>query len=329
MNQSISSKPNVLVLGAKGRFGTAAVNAFAAAGWHVRALSRRADATYPVGVTAITADAMDSAALCAAADGADVVINGLSPLYTEWEELARDLADHALKAAKSSGALLMMPGNVYNYGRQIPGELDVDTPQVGDHAKARIRIEIEQQMRDEAENGLNSLVVRAGDFFGGKVGGSWFDLVIAKSLKQEKLVYPGAPDVPHSWSYLPDLAQTFVHLAEQRGQFVGAHSVHFDGHTVTGEQLHAEVEAVLGRPLKRATMPWGLVRFAAWFSPMLAATLDMRYLWQRAHRLNDSSLRQHLKAVPHTSLEQALAVSLSDLGLLPTRQNGGTGLGKA
>ena len=329
MNQTISAKPTVLVLGAKGRFGAAAVNAFAAAGWQVRAQSRRADATYPAGVMAITADAMDSAALCAAAEGVDVVINGLSPLYTEWEELARDLADHALKAAKSSGALLMLPGNVYNYGREIPSELNVDTPQVGDHAKARIRIEIEQQMSDAAADGVSSLVVRAGDFFGGKVSGSWFDLVIAKSLKQEKLVYPGAPDVPHSWSYLPDLAQTFVHLAEQRSQFVGAHTVHFVGHTVTGEQLHAEVEAVLGRPLKRATMPWGLVRLAAWFSPMLAATLDMRYLWQRAHRLNDSSLRQHLKAVPHTSLAQALAVSLNDLGLLPTRNKGASGLSNA
>ncbi|MBK7685298.1 MAG: oxidoreductase [Rhodocyclaceae bacterium] len=258
-----------------------------------------------------------------------MVINGLSPLYTEWEELARDLADHALKAAKSSGALLMLPGNVYNYGRQIPSELDVDTPQVGDHAKARIRIEIEQQMRDAADDGVSSLVVRAGDFFGGKVGGSWFDLVIAKSLKDEKLVYPGAPDVPHSWSYLPDLAQTFVHLAERRSQFVGAHTVHFDGHTLTGEQLHTEVEAVLGRPLKRATMPWGLVRLAAWFSPMLAATLDMRYLWQRAHRLNDNSLRQHLNSVPHTSLAQALAVSLNDLGLLPTRNKGASGLSNA
>ncbi len=329
MNQTMSAKPTVLVLGAKGRFGAAAVNAFAAAGWQVRAQSRRDDATYPAGVTAISADAMDSAALCAAAEGADVVINGLNPIYTEWEELARDLADHALKAAKSSGALLMLPGNVYNYGRQIPSELDLDTPQVGDHAKARIRIEIEQQMCDAAQDGVSSLVVRAGDFFGGKVGGSWFDLVITKSLKQEKLVYPGAPDVPHSWSYLPDLAQTFVHLAEQRSQFVGAHTVHFNGHTVTGEELHTEVEAVVGRPLKRATMPWGLVRLAAWFSPMLAATLDMRYLWQRAHRLNDRSLRQHLNIVPHTTLAQALAMSLNDLGLLPARKDGGTGLGSA
>ena len=90
-----SSSPTVLVLCAKGRIGTAAVNAFAPAGWQVRAQSRRADASYPAVVTSITADAMDSAALCAAAEGADVVINGLSPLYTEWEELARDLADHA------------------------------------------------------------------------------------------------------------------------------------------------------------------------------------------------------------------------------------------
>ena len=36
------SRPTVLVLGANGRFGAAAVNAFAAAGWRVLAQLRRA-----------------------------------------------------------------------------------------------------------------------------------------------------------------------------------------------------------------------------------------------------------------------------------------------
>ena len=85
MNQPNPVRPTVLVLGAKGRFGAAAVNAFAAAGWQVRAQSRRAEAIYPAGVEAIIADAMDSTALSAAAEGVDVVINGLSPLYTEGE----------------------------------------------------------------------------------------------------------------------------------------------------------------------------------------------------------------------------------------------------
>ncbi len=309
--------PTVLILGARGRFGAAAVKAFAAAGWQVRAQSRRASASPEKGVTVITADAMDAAALSRAAQGADVIVNALNPLYTEWEELASDLADHALQAARSSGALLMMPGNVYNYGRQLPALLKSDTAELGDHAKARIRIEIEQHLRDAAvTDGVRSLVVRAGDFFGGEGRGSWFDLVIAKSLRRGKLVYPGTPDLEHAWAYLPDLAETFVQLAEQRTRFTGAHRVHFAGHTFSGNQLHTEVEAIVGRPLKQPGLPWGLLRIAALFSPMMSATMEMRYLWQRPHALDDSSLRFFLPVVPHTPLPMALVTALSGLGVL-------------
>lgn len=313
--------PTVLVLGARGRFGAAAVKAFAAAGWQVRAQSRRAKpaASQENGVTVIAADAMDVAALCRAAEGADVIVNALNPLYTEWEELARDLADHALQAARSSGALLMMPGNVYNYGRQLPAMLKSDTPELGDHAKARIRIEIEQHLRDAAvADGVRSVVVRAGDFFGGEGRGSWFDLVITKSLRRGKLVYPGTPDLDHAWAYLPDLAETFVQLAAQRTRFTGAHRLHFAGHTFSGNQLRAEVESVMGRSLKQAGLPWGLLRIAALISPMMAATLEMRYLWQRPHALDDGSLRALLPVVPHTPLPKALAASLFELGVLST-----------
>ena len=62
------STPTVLILGAGGRFGAAAVQAFAAAGWQVLAQQRRAPAQPLPGLSRhLAVDLADTAALAAAA----------------------------------------------------------------------------------------------------------------------------------------------------------------------------------------------------------------------------------------------------------------------
>ncbi|MHB1676973.1 MAG: NAD-dependent epimerase/dehydratase family protein [Sulfuriferula sp.] len=311
--------PSVLILGAHGRFGMAATRAFSLAGWHVRAQSRRNYASWPAGVEVILFDAMHAEALSATAQGMDVIVNALNPLYTEWERFALRLATNALAAAEASGALLMFPGNVYNFGKALPPELLLNTPQVGNHSKARIRIEIEQQLRLAAARGVNSMVVRSGDFFGGDGRGSWFDLVIAKSLNQGKMMYPGPLDVPHTWAYLPDFAATFVRLATLRMQLNGANIFHFPGHVLTGRELHRMLEQASERQLRLVRLPWGLIRLMSIFSPMSRAILEMRYLWQRPFVLEDSALYELIGELPHTPGLSALAASLNALGLTTRR----------
>jgi nucleoside-diphosphate-sugar epimerase len=311
-------KPTVLVLGAAGRIGQVLVTAFADAGWSVRAQSRKrlpdALMDHPQ-VQPVRCDAFDAAALQVAAQGAAVVVHALNPPYTEWDRLALPLVDAAITAARSSGALLMLPGNVYNFGSELPADLTLSTPERGDIPKARIRIETEARMA--AASDLDSVVIRAGDFFGGPGRGSWFDLVMTTRLKSGRLVQPGATDLPHAWAYLPDLAQTFVRVADKRAELHGHHRLHFAGHSVSGDAMRDAFESVLGRPLRDAALPWGLMRLAAPLVPAWREVLVMRYLWQRPHRLDDSSLRELIGAPPRTPLPQAVAAALDELGLLP------------
>ena len=319
-------KPSVLILGAGGRFCSAAIVAFAKAGWRVRAQTRKARADWPIGVEAVVVDAMQSDALCCVAQGVDVVVNGINPLYTEWERLARPLAANALAAATAAKALLMFPGNVYNFSSALPAELLPDTPQVGNFSKARIRIEIEEQMRAAAAEGTNSVVVRAGEFFGGTGRGAWFDRVIVKSLGQGKIVYPGPSNVTHAWAYLPDLAETFVRLAERREQLSGASCFHFNGDGITGIELHKALEKVSGRSLRLRPLQWLPIRLAAPFVPMARAILEMQFLWRRPHTLNGDGLKQLLGEVPRTPLTLALAAALRDLDL-PVIETAAVGIG--
>ncbi|MBC7995302.1 MAG: NAD(P)H-binding protein [Rhizobacter sp.] len=309
---------NVLILGAAGRIGQALVSAFAEAGWSVRAQARKplptALAAHPR-VQAVRCDALDAHALRAAAQGVQVVIHALNPPYTQWDKLALPLLDAAIGAARESGALLMLPGNVYNFGSDLPARLSPGTPQRGDTPKARLRIETESRMATTP--GLRSVVIRAGDFFGGPGRGTWLDMALASRVNKGRFVYPGALDTLHAWAYLPDLAQAFVRVADRHAELAGHHALHFAGHAVTGAQLHEAMQTAMGRDLKAADLPWGLIRVGALLVPMWRELLVMRYLWQRPHQLDDEGLRDLIGPLPQTPLHQAVRASLGELGLLP------------
>ena len=322
----------VLILGAAGRIGQVLAPAFADAGWEVRAQARKPLPAALAGdprVRPIQCDATDLAALTTAARGATAIVNALNPPYTEWDRLALPLADAALAVARASGALLMLPGNVYNFGRELPPLLALATPERGDTPKARIRIEMEARLRAAAVNGVDSVVIRAGDFFGGPGTGTWLDMMLASKIGKGKFIYPGNPDIAHAWAYLPDLAQVFVRVAGQRAQLRGHHRLHFAGHTLTGSAFKAALEVLVGRELRTRNLPWGVIRLAAPFVPMWRELLTMRYLWERPHALDEQVLRGLIGAVPHTPLPQALRAAMAERevlhGIAPSPSGRGLG----
>ena len=314
----------VLVLGANGRLGRAATLAFAAAGWQVLAQLRRAPrAPLPPGVRLLQCDALDVATLSAAAQGTQVIVHALSPDYTRWASLLPAITTATLALARATGATLMLPGNVYNFGRQLPPVLREDTPFAADHPKAAQRIALEAALAASAQPAasggpVRSIVIRAGDFLGDS--GTWIDLAMAKGLARGRFTQVGPAALAHAWAWLPDLAQVFVQVAERRAALPAHAVLHFAGHTLTGARLQQAFETALGRPLRSARFPWPLLRLAAPFSPMLRALVEMRHLWQRPHRLDGQGLQALLGTVPHTPLPLVVGRCLALLQATPAGQ---------
>ncbi len=308
------SGASVLVLGANGRLGRAATLAFAAAGWRVCAQVRRAPrAPLPASVQTLVCDALDAATLRPAARGAAVIVHALSPDYAHWDRLLPPLTKAVTALAADSGATLMLPGNVYNFGNALPPRLTEHTPFVASHPKAAQRIALEAALADAAgTHGMRSIVLRAGDFIGDT--GTWIDLALAKGIARGRFTHMGPADLPHAWAWLPDLARVFVALAERREAVAasfGDHAVlHYAGLTLSGAELQAAFERVLGRPLRRAHFPWPLLRLGAPFSPLLRTLVEMRYLWQRPHQLDDARLRSLLGTLPTTPLDDVVRGAL-------------------
>jgi nucleoside-diphosphate-sugar epimerase len=324
----VALRPTVLILGANGRFGTAAARAFAGAGCRVLAQVRRAANPELDGVAQSVAIALDDTeTLVRMACGAEVVVHAVNPAYTRWDAEAMPALEAGLAVATRLGAHFMLPGNVYNYGEAMPSLLSEDTPQRPSTRKGELRVRMERTIADRTALGrFSASVVRAGDFFGSGTG-NWFDQAIVKSLRAGKVVYPGPLDLPHAWAYLPDLAGAFVRVAQQRDHAAFA-CWHFEGHTLTGRQLLDGIEAAatdLGITpaggLRRGGMPWGLIGAIGLIVPTWLELARMSYLWRVPHALDGRRLAA-LSGEPlvATPLAGALRESLIALDFAPGGQ---------
>src|SRR4051812_10335239 len=305
---------NILVLGAAGRLGYAAAEAFRMAGWTVTSLVRPGAAhRAPRGTQVV--ETIDRLEAIAAARGADVVLHALNPPFKTWRRMALAQAYSAIEVAETAGATLMFPGNVYNYGAGMPGVIDETTPMQPTTRKGDIRAEIEQRMQEAAERGVRTIVLRSGDFFGSGRG-SWFDLVITKQLARNEVTYPGPLDVVHEWAYVPDLAAAMVRLAEKRERLGVFETFGFSGHAVTGRTLVDAIAKASGRnsrDLKVRQMQWWMIKVLSPFFALPRELSELDYLWKVPHRLAGEKLKATIGEVPPTPLEMAVKRALREL----------------
>ena len=307
-------RSRVLILGAAGRLGYKAAQAFHAARWSVTSLVRPGSAARaPAGTEIVEISALDHDAVAAAARGADVVLHAVNPTYTDWTRLALPLAYSAINAAESAGATLLFPGNLYKYGSPMPAVIDEATPMRPSTRKGQLRLAIEERMAEAAERGVRTIVLRTGDFFGGGRG-SWFDLVLAKDIARGRLTYPGPVDVMHEWAYLPDVAATFVRLAAVREKLRPFEVFGFPGHAVSGGEFTTAIARALHHKLEVKRMSWWLIHALRPIVPLCRELSEIAYLWNEPHRIDGGKLAAAIGDIPRTPLDVAVNRALQDLG---------------
>jgi len=305
----------ISILGGNGRLANAAARAFHQAGYKVIVVTRHGQAPrLPADIEQRAADASNVAALLTATAGSDFIFNGLNPPYEQWGSKALPLAQNVIEVARQHGAVHLFPGNVYNYGHDIPVVCTPQTPFQANTRKGSIRIGMEQLFADAAhQHGVQTLILRAGDFYGGGGSGSWFDLAITSKLSKGIFTYPGPLEVVHTWAYLPDLAKAFVALAGQQAKLGTFESFLFPGHALTGAELRGLLQTATGKPLKTAGMPWWLIKTGGLVVPMWRELAEMAYLWFRPHRLEDTRWQTMLDEAGSTPATAAVVKALAGL----------------
>ena len=285
----------VLILGATGRFGRNAAEAFRSAGWTVKTFDRKTDN------------------LMQAAQGADVIVNAWNPPYDKWAAEVPGLTARAIAAAKAAGATVIIPGNVYVFGAQTPAPWSEQTPHAAKNPMGRIRIGMEEAYR---RSGVRTIILRAGDFIDTGATGNWFDRIMAAKLAKGRFVYPGPTDLVHAWAYLPDVTRAAVILAEKRFDLPVFADVPFEGYSITGAELFAAVQRAVPGKVRLASFPWVAVRALGLVNPMMRCLAEMSYLWRIPHRLDGTLFRELVPSFPETPLDEAIEKAVAFTGVL-------------
>jgi nucleoside-diphosphate-sugar epimerase len=309
-----------LVIGATGGIGGAVAERLVAEGWQVRAMHRDPEAAR-VGREAfawVRGDAMVEADVVAAAEGASLIVHGANPPgYRNWAGLQMPMLNATIAAAKASGARIVFPGTVYNYGPDTFPSIDEAAPQNPLTRKGAIRVRMEQALRQAAHDGAKVLIVRAGDFFGPKPGSNWMSQGLVKPGRPLTSVsYPGALEVAHCWGYLPDVAETMVRLAV-RDDLADFEAFHMRGQTLTGHEMVAALSEAAGRRVAVHRLPWIAIKAMAPFNETMREMLEVRYLWDRPVLLDNARLVARLGEEPRTPIVEALKTALAGVDALP------------
>lgn len=310
-----------LVIGATGGIGGAVAERLVAEGWRVRAMNRDPDAARMgrESLEWVKGDAMVEADVVAAAQGASLIVHGANPPgYKNWAGLQLPMLSATIAAAKASGARIVFPGTVYNYGPDAFPSIDEAAPQNPVTRKGAIRVQMERALRQAANDGVKVLIVRAGDFFGPKPGNNWLSQGLVKPGKPIAAVtYPGPLSIPHCWAYLPDVAETMVRLATKSEGLGDFETFHMRGQTLTGEALVEALSEAAGRKLAVHRLPWIAIKAMSPFNETMREMLEMRYLWERPVLLDNGKLLARLGEEPHTPIVEALRAALAGMDALP------------
>jgi len=300
-----------VVFGA-GQIGRVLAALLAERGVTVRVVSRRRPAGLAEGTDWRAADATDLDAASDSSKGAAVIYQCLNAPYAQWPERFPPLQRGVLAAAERTGALLVSLENLYGYGPTEGRPMTEDLPLAATTVKGRTRAAMTAELLAAAEAGRVRIAIgRASDFFGaGVTGGSTLgERVFGNALAGRRADFIGDPDLPHTYSYVPDIAAGLVTLgtdARAAGQVW-----HLPGpQTVTTRALLDLVAVQVGHPVGVRSVPKLAVRAFGLINPKARGLAEISYQFDEPFVL-DTSRYESVFGTAGTPLAAAVAATVA------------------
>lgn len=285
----------------KGPIGSTLAQQLADAGHDVLVLSRSggpAARTTAAGgsIEHRAADATDAAALTRAAQGAAALHNCVNPPYHRWTTDWPPVASALIAAAEATGAVLVVAGNLYGYGRgtQLMRE---DSPLATTETKGAVRAAMWHELERRHRAGtLRATEVRGSDYLGpGAQAHAHAGPRMLEPLLAGKPLYPiGSADTPHSWTYLPDFARALA--AATTTEAAWGRPWHVPSpEPLTYREVAARFATAAGAPAPRTrTIPLAVVRAVGRVNPMMREIHAMGYQFVEPFVLDATASEQVL-----------------------------------
>jgi nucleoside-diphosphate-sugar epimerase len=295
-----------------GQVGSALAARLAGLGLAVRAVSRHRPPALAGGIDWRAADVTDPEAAADAAKGASVVYQCVNAPYTQWPELLPPLQRGVLAAAERTGALLVALENLYGYGPTGGRPMTEDLPLAATTVKGRTRAAMTAELLAAADAGRVRVAIgRASDFFGAGVtqGSTLGERVFGNALAGRRADFIGNPALPHTYSYVPDIAAGLATLGTDT-RAVGQ-VWHLPGPaTGTTRALLDLVAGEVGHPVGIRSVPKLAVRALGLVNPLMRELAEMAYEFDEPFVLDTSKYESAFGAAG-TPLTDAIAATVA------------------
>lgn len=283
------------ILGANGAVGRELSGALTAAGHRLRQVRRHPKKESP-NDELVVADLLDATSTAAAIAGSDVayLVAGVPYSTTMWQDQWPRIISNVINACIRSGTALVFFDNVYAYG-SVNGSMTEETPFNPCSRKGEIRATIATTLLDAMRaDTLKAMIVRSADFYYPQTAGatnSMLNAIVFDRLRTSKVPqWVGNPDVPHSFSYTPDIGRSLAMLGTSPESFGQT------WHALTTPEPHSGRELVhlacqiAEQTTRLQNAPRWMVRVLGLFQPPLREQTEMIYQFEQPYVFSSAKL---------------------------------------
>ena len=297
-----------VVIGA-GPVGSGIALLLAERGTPVTIITRSASGPDHPHITKLKADANDVEALTVAATGADAIYNCANPPYHQWDTTWPSIHASLMTAAERTGAVLVMMDNLYCFGPGSSMPMNEGETMNAKGTKGAIRARMAKELLEAHASGrLRGTLARASDFYGpGVIDASLGERAWLKILAGKKAQILGAPDQPHSISYMPDVVRTMVTIASDERAWGKAWHVPNAAPSTQCQTVQAFANAA-GTSSGVSAVPKPAIKLLGLFNPMMKALQETWYQFSEPW-ITDSTLTEKTFGLTPTPLAEGAAAT--------------------
>lgn len=275
-----------------GPIGKATARELVRLGQRVRLVNRSGRATdLPAEVEIVQGDAYDPAFTTEVTRGAAAVYQCAQPEYHQWTTKFLPLQEAILEGAAANGARLVVMENLYMYGDTDGQPIRESMPYRAHTRKGKIRAQMAEALLAAHRAGKVRVAIgRASDFIGPDYA-VMGEQVFYPALEGKAANALGGMDLPHSFTYIPDVGRALAILGT-RDEALGRAWHIPSPEPLTQRDLLQRIYAAAGQPFKaRAANRWMVWLLGRFVTP-LRETYEMMYEWEKPFILDSSDFER-------------------------------------
>jgi nucleoside-diphosphate-sugar epimerase len=294
----------VKVVTGAGPVGWTVATQLAEAGRHVRVLTRSGSGPEHPGIEKLRVDVNHTGELRAAIAGSDAIfhcIHGSRYNAQVWRQELPAAEQAVLAAAGEAGTVVVFPESLYSYS-QPDAVMAENSPRLAEGGKRGVRTSL---LAARAASPTPTVSMVASDFFGPQVRNAHAgERMVPRVLAGRRMQVLARADVPHSFTYVPDLAAAMVKAAAMPklwNSVLHAPTVP----ALTQRALASAFASAAGLPApKMGAVPAWVLRASGLFSSGLRDLTETLYQFQRPFLMDSTASQEKLGLAP-TPLETA------------------------